>query len=347
MSRQLYTCAHSLFSSYLCGQLASFVEYKVNVGGCVPESFLPVLRRFDRYCTLHPQDHACLKPETFLGFMDEQKVKNSTAKRTEGVIRSFCRYLILVLGIDACEVFVPVKLIKRTGKTFVPYVFSKDEAAALMEASESYKPKCRNKPTHNLLNSVRCMIKMLYCTGMRVSEASDLLASEVDIENRVIYINHAKNDNRRIVTMSASLAEACLQYIRQSEGLRTQGVYFFDSESSIYNGRVTRGNVYNYFRRFLILAGIEHKGTGFGPRLLDLRVTFAVHALQQLDSRAIDINACLYYLSVYMGHSSLHETQEYLWLTGESFRPLLDRMEAYTAFVSDIFNEKAGDPDYE
>lgn len=158
-----------------------------------------------------------------------------------------------------------------------------------MEASERYKPKCRNKPARNLLNSVRCMIKMLYCTGMQVSEAS----------------------------------------------------------YSIYNGRVARGNVYNYFRRFLAPAGIQHKGTGFGPRLHGLRVTFAVHALLQLDSKSIDINACLYYLSVYMGHKSLHETQEYLWLTGELFHPLLDRIEAYTAFVSDIFNEKAGGPDYE
>lgn len=79
MSRQLYTCDHSLFASYLCSQLASFVEYKVNVGGCVPESFLPVLSRFDRYCTLHPQDHICLNPETLLkrDFKSEEPLPNA------------------------------------------------------------------------------------------------------------------------------------------------------------------------------------------------------------------------------------------------------------------------------
>jgi len=33
----------------------------------------------------------------------------------------------------------------------------------------------------------------------------------------------------------------------------------------------------------------------------------------------------------------------YLWLTGELFHDILDKMEDYTSFISDIFNEKAGE----
>lgn len=49
MSDQMYLCGSGLFSSCLADTMSAFVEYKVNVGGCVPESFLPVLKRFDRY----------------------------------------------------------------------------------------------------------------------------------------------------------------------------------------------------------------------------------------------------------------------------------------------------------
>jgi integrase len=76
-------------------------------------------------------------------------------------------------------------------------------------------------------------------------------------------------------------------------------------------------------------------------------VTFAVHSLQRLTENAIDVNAYLYYLQTYMGHASLRETQDYLWLTGESFRPILERMENCAPFIQTIFEEKERDPDYE
>ena len=48
-----------------------------------------------------------------------------------------------------------------------------------------------------------------------------------------------------------------------------------------------------------------------------------------------------------MGQASLRETQDYLWLTGDSFRPILERMENCAPFIQTIFEEKERDPDYE
>ena len=93
------------------------------------------------------------------------------------------------------------------------------------------------------------------------------------------------------------------------------------------------------------MAGVEHKGTGFGPRLHDLRVTFAVHSLRGLTVKCKDVNASLAYLSAYMGHQSLRETQDYLWLDKELFNNTLARMDDYTSFIADIFDEKAGEYD--
>lgn len=60
-----------------------------------------------------------------------------------------------------------------------------------------------------------------------------------------------------------------------------------------------------------------------------------------------DVNACLYYLSTYMGHKSLLETQDYLWLAGESFEGTCRKMEEYSSFVTAIFDRKAGEMDIE
>ena len=345
MSNQMYICGSGLFSSYLADTLSAFVEYKVNVGGCVPESFLPVLKRFDRYLAGRPKESACFDADTVLGFMESQNVKNSTAARQESVLRSLGQYMSSVL--DITDIYMVPRLIKRKGRTFVPYVFSRDEVYALIEAAEHYQPKCRNKPTVNILNCMRCIMVLLYCTGMRVSEASFLSVSDVDMEQGIIHINRAKNDNRRIVTMSHSLRAACCRYMDESKRHKLSGIYFFDSGSPTNDGRVTRSCIYSYYRRFLSLAGISHNGTGFGPRLHDLRVTFAVHSLKRLTEENDDVNACLYYLSTYMGHKSLLETQDYLWLTGESFEGICRRMDEYTSFVTAIFDGKAGEMDDE
>ncbi len=341
MINDTFTCDSKIFLSYIAEPLRSFVAYKVNVGGCVPESFIPTLKSFDAYCRRFPQECICLKAETVLGFLEQQEVKKSTAKRIASVIRSFAKYLILILQVD--DVYVLPQLIKNKGKTFVPYVFTHKEIASLIEASRKYIPKVLNKPTSNFLNCMRCIIVMLYCTGMRVSEVSHLKISDVDLNQRIIHIHHAKHDNGRVVSLSQSLLEECLRYRKDSAEHFSSGVYFFDSGSTCNKGRITRGSVYSYFRRFLRLADIEHKGIGFGPRLHDLRVTFAVHSLQKLSTTTADANAYLTYLSTYMGHQSILETQDYIWLTNELFQKTLDRMEDYTSFISEIFEEKEGE----
>ena len=175
---------------------------------------------------------------------------------------------------------------------------------------------------------------------MRVSEVSNLKVEEVDLTTRLIHINTAKNNNRRIVTISQSLADSCEKYVKESQSLTKSGVYFFDSGSSYNDGKISTDRIYVYFRRFLLQAGIEHKGQDIGPRLHDIRVTFACHSLKKLSRLSGDINSHLMALATFMGHQSIYETQDYLWLTGELFEDTLIKMEKYTSFVSDIYLEK-------
>ena len=57
------------------------------------------------------------------------------------------------------------------------------------------------------------------------------------------------------------------------------------------------------------------------------------------------MNAALTWLSAYMGHKSIAETQSYLWMNGELYQDVQARMSNYTPFVASIFEEKAGDSD--
>lgn len=174
-----------------------------------------------------------------------------------------------------------------------------------------------------------CIFTILYCTGMRISGVLDLRVSDVDLENRIIQINHAKNNNRRIVTISCSLMERIQEYLAYSTRFPKKQVYFFDSGSRLHGGHVSIKTAYTYFCRYLKMAGIPHKGRGYGPRVHDIRMTFAVHSLQKLSHLHQDTNALLPVLSSYMGHKSIYSTQHYLWLTKELGEDMTFQMENY------------------
>ncbi|KJS47300.1 MAG: hypothetical protein VR66_20420, partial [Peptococcaceae bacterium BRH_c23] len=111
-----YICDRTCFISYLAESIISFVEYKANVGGCVAESFLPVMSLFDRHCMNHPEPSICLKQDTVLSFLAIGPFeKNSTAIRKSSIIRSFGRYLAAVLRIK--DVYIVPALVKRGQKT--------------------------------------------------------------------------------------------------------------------------------------------------------------------------------------------------------------------------------------
>ena len=75
--------------------------------------------------------------------------------------------------------------------------------------------------------------------------------------------------------------------------------------------------------------GIEHKGRGYGPRVHDLRHTFAVRCMQKLQKEKGDIVTALPYLSAYLGHHNIGKTQIYLRLVAEYYPEFLQNESDY------------------
>jgi integrase/recombinase XerD len=334
----IYHCPKELFKSYLKEPLMSYIEYKVNIAGCKADSYIPKLSLFDKYCIDNSEPSYCLKRETVMGFLQLRPNESKSNLYTKAIIvQGFARYMSVVLMIP--DVYVVSNVVHKGTNTFIPYVFSHKEIADLLHIASIYTQKQATR-SPNLPNCMSCIFPMLYCTGMRISEVLDLKYNDIDLDLRIIHINKAKNDSCRIVTISESLAKAIECYIVKSAFFCTSGVFFFDTGSYLHEGHVSIKVAYNYFRRFLHMAGINHYGRGHGPRMHDFRTTFAVHSLQQLSKLTGDINVHLMTLSVYLGHKSIYCTQDYLWLTGELFQDILSKMEDYTMFVSTILDEK-------
>ena len=91
--------------------------------------------------------------------------------------------------------------------------------------------------------------------------------------------------------------------------------------------------VYRCFRRTLWAAGISHGGRGRGPRLHDLRHTFAVHSLKAMVDQGADVYWALPTLSTYLGHASVAATGHYVRLTQDMFPDVTAAMSAIAARV--------------
>jgi integrase/recombinase XerD len=84
------------------------------------------------------------------------------------------------------------------------------------------------------------------------------------------------------------------------------------------------GSVQAAVTRLMKSIGLK-SATGRGPRVYDLRHTFAVHRVEQWYRDGHDVQSLLPHLAAYMGHRGLESTQYYLWLTPDVLHAAADR----------------------
>lgn len=63
------------------------------------------------------------------------------------------------------------------------------------------------------LFSIPAIFRLLYGTGMRVSEATSLLNQDINLEKRVITIRKTKNQRQRLIPVCPSLHQMLSQYV--------------------------------------------------------------------------------------------------------------------------------------
>jgi integrase/recombinase XerD len=199
-------------------------------------------------------------------------------------------------------------------ESFTPYVFTRRELDHLFAACD--RLEARASSVMPVLLPV--LIRLLYGCGLRVSEALNLTRGDVDLDKCCLTVRHAKNDQDRLVPLSSSMADILRRYDATAPRLFTadRGTRFFAHK----DGRsVAPDSIYRWFRKTLWAAGISHGGRGHGPRVHDLRHTFAVYSLKAMVDQGADVYWALPTLATYLGHASVAATGQYLRLIPDMF----------------------------
>jgi integrase/recombinase XerD len=301
--------------------LEGFIQQKRNLGYKY-DTTREHLHRFSEYTLNYKISNKSLNKELVLGWTARKK--NETVK-TWSHRASDLRQFALYLQRRGHDVYIPQKCHNARRCDYIPYIFTHEEIDRFIQAVDTIAPH----PKSNKHESCPLLFRLLYCCGLRVSEACHLKISDVDFDNGLLFIRKSKFNKERLVPMAVSLADMFAKYHALFNGKNPPGNYFRKK-----NGNpLERDWVYKMYRKLLWKAGISHGGKGKGPRLHDIRHAFCVHTLAKQVKDGVDLYVALPILSAYVGHKSVGATQRYVRLTAEAYPELIEKVYRTCAYV--------------
>ncbi len=280
-----------------------------------------VLRQFAEHCRREGYPDGSITKEAIEGFCYGRHLASSTVLRNELALRQLADHA-RAFGWAA---HTPATTTRVRVPHQPPYVLTEDEVARLFfaidsQAMSSYSNKALVDPV---------LFRVLYGTGLRVSEALNLTVSDLDISAGTLRIRDSKNGCARTVPVTDRLAKTMQAYVAAAHPIPWHSDYVFYARAA---GRpINQATLYTRFRGYLADAGIPHFAGGPHPH--SLRHGFAVANLRRWAAGGADLAAMLPYLACYMGHADLRGTQYYLRLTADACPEVMAKAQVRFGYV--------------
>jgi integrase len=195
-----------------------------------------------------------------------------------------------------------------------PHVYTPSELADLLEAAGMLPPTGSIRPA-----TFVTLIGLLAATGLRISEALALQLD--DLTQDGLIIRETKFHKSRLVPVHDTTSRALGRYLEVRSRLNTLEHSLF---VSLRGTPVHYNAVSSVFRALTRATGLREKASRIGPRLHDLRHTFAVRSIEQCVATPRAIRRHLAALSTYLGHAHPSDTYWYLQATPELLKQIAD-----------------------
>jgi len=292
-------------------------------GGRRGASSQKILRSLDRFLMSELKPGQPLSREIVERWIESlSHLSPSTRINRISVLKQFCRYQSLFdpRTCIVCNVYMPCRVRP------VPHIFSKGDMRSILATAKKLGPPGSFRPV-----VVATLIGVLYATGLRIGEALNLNLGDIDLKRRVIEVREGKFGKARYVPLSRSTVGHLAAYMRQrcQAGFETAPCApVFPNVAGRRQGHPGFVTVFLQIIRGLGLRGPVGQP---GPRVHDLRHTFAVHRLLAWYRHGDNLQAKLPLLSTYLGHSTLSGTEIYLHATAQLLESAGRRFHAHFA----------------
>lgn len=307
----------------------SFVEYKRKQGYSY-DGQIYILRSFDNFS----------KNFDIQNYEITAELTHAWSKRRHGECETYRSSRILVMRHFALFLtdqgyashMQPFRF--RRDQLHAPHIFTHEEIKRLFQALDQMEYSTMSIYKHKVFPM---LYRMLYACGFRINEVLGLKICDVDLEKGIVHLTKTKNNVERLVPMSDSLTAYCRKYVAQIHAEHSSDYPFI---CTMHGEHYCVSAIERHFRDLLTAAKIPYGGKKLGPRIHDLRHTFACHQLYKWAKDGTDLMVMLPVLSKYLGHTGVLSTQWYLRLTAESYPNITEKMEQYT---NKLFPEIGGE----
>jgi integrase len=164
-----------------------------------------------------------------------------------------------------------------------------------------------------------------------IGEALNLTLGDIDAKRRVIEVREGKFRKSRYVPLSPSAARQLARYLRRRRAAGFSTAPSAPVFLNIIGARHGHPGFVTLFLELLRSLGLRGPKGQPGPRIHDLRHTFAVHRLLAWYRQGANLAAKLPLLSTYLGHSTITGTEVYLHATAQLLESVGQRFHAHFA----------------
>lgn len=235
--------------------------------------------------------------KSFLQWINEQGLSPNSQARILSGLRAFYKYLIREDLVDQN----PLEHIEspRTGRK-LPEVLSIEEIVHIIDSVDrSKKNGERNK----------AILEVMYSCGLRVSEVTNLLISNLFFEDDFVKVS-GKGDKERLVPIGSSAQKQILIYKNEVRNLQIDKTSKENGDILFLNqrgGKLSRVMIFNIVKKQTEIAGISKT---ISPH--SFRHSFATHLVEGgADLRAVQ---------EMLGHESITTTEIYTHLDNNYLR---------------------------
>jgi integrase len=315
------------FKSVFREELAQYMEL-VKISAVDHRAYQRTLADLDAFLFSERLDEKELTPKHLSRWLDRFDVKPSTKQSKLTHVRRFAGYLG-TLGIKTSLPELP-----RIPSDFEPYIFTIEEMERIFEAADDL---VLTKSSSRIAAEFPILLRILYGCGLRLGEAASLTWDDIDLREGVLMVKKAKNQKQRVVPMSEELTRILTLYRNAPCYAMREHDFLFKKEDG------TKRDKSCYWRLFdSILCELGIKGThnsrhySRGPCIHSLRHVFVLHSFLKAEAEGRNFMETAPFLSTYLGHSGLMETEKYLKARHEMYR---DSHKTIAAYTKDVFPE--------
>jgi integrase len=219
------------------------------------------------------------------------------------MVRLFAAYLSAT---DPRTEVPPPSLLPYRYRRKSPYIFTPEQIQRLVAAAWTLRTAKGLRPW-----TYATAVGLVAVTGMWAGELIRLDRDDVDLEHGVLHIRQSKFGKSRLVPIHTSTQSALRRYVQRRDELfpkPTISSFLLSDQGRRLTWWILRWT----FVKLLIQCGLRASTDSHGPRLHDLRHTFAVRAVTDWYRRGENVEQRLPTLATYLGHTHVTDTFWYL-----------------------------------